>query len=157
MGVLACCMCGDGAGWSLYVREGRLCFRYDWGDAAYYEVRSEDSVPAGSVDLKLELGTDEDVPGSPTHVVLHINDNISGAGWISRQPGFRIAILDVGADYLTPAWRGYPRARPGFPFSGRIRRVTSEFGGMMRDITPRGSDEAAWPAAGRRGIDVGRH
>jgi hypothetical protein len=136
-GVLVCCQCEHRAGWSLFVQDRRLRFRYDWGEIAYYEVCSDIPVPTSTrTELALVLSTDENRTAAPVRVRLSIDGTMAGVGWIACQPCFRVATLDVGVDYLSPVRRWYPRGQPGFPFSGRIERVTSEFGGVIRDITP---------------------
>jgi hypothetical protein len=136
-GVLVCCQCEHRAGWSLFVQDRRLRFRYDWGEIAYYEVCSDVPIPTGTpTELMLVLSTDEHRTAAPVRVRLSIDGTVVGVGWIACQPCFRVATLDVGVDYLSPVRRWYPRGQPGFPFSGRIGRVTSEFAGVVRDITP---------------------
>ena len=46
---------GDSAGFSLYVKEQRLVYEYNWFNSARYTVVSSDPLPAGEVTLAFEF------------------------------------------------------------------------------------------------------
>lgn len=130
-GVLIC-LGGKSAGWSLFLRDRRLVYHYNWFDMERYEIVSDMSVPSGDVDLKAFFAVEGTVPGGPAQVRLFINGTPSGEGRIERQVRARFGFesYDVGVDKLSPVSRTYPEGKPGFPFTGGlIRLVAFEFFG----------------------------
>jgi arylsulfatase len=127
-GVLVC-MGGDWAGWSLFVDDDRLRYHYNWYDLARYDIVSEQPLPRGRVELRMELVCDDpQTRGGPATVRLFHDRTLVGEGRIDRQVRGRFGeCLDVGEDSLSPVWGGY-RDRLPFRFSGRIERVELQLG-----------------------------
>ena len=48
-------MGGDTGGWTVYMRDGKLVYHYNWFDISRYDVVSETDVPSGKVELKVAL------------------------------------------------------------------------------------------------------
>lgn len=127
-GVLVC-LGGDNAGWSLFVEGGRLRYHYNWFQFERFDVISDEPLPAGDVELRMEFSCETpDARGGPAHVRLFCNDALVGEGRIDRQvPGAFGESLDVGQDSLSPVWPGY-RDRLPFRFTGEIERVDFDIG-----------------------------
>ena len=127
-GVLVC-LGGDTAGWSLYVKDGRLVYHYNWFDVERYEVASDIPVPEGRVTLRMEFVNEGAIPGGPATVRLGIDGKPAGEGRIERQVRGRFSVetLDVGMDTLSPVSKAYADQRP-FPFTGTLERVHFRFG-----------------------------
>jgi arylsulfatase A-like enzyme len=134
-GVLVC-LGGDTAGWSLYLKDGRLVYHYNWFDTERYEVVSSTPVPKGKVELKMEFINEGEVPGGPATVRLFVNGKQSGEGKIKKQVRGRFGLesLDVGMDALSPVSKVYADKRP-FAFTGKIENVRFDFGDGT-DLTP---------------------
>jgi arylsulfatase len=126
-GVLIC-LGGQAGGWSLYIKDGRLVYHYNWFDLDRYEVVSEAPVPEGAVQLSMEFVNDGAAPGGPATVRLAINGHAAGEGRIPRQVRARFGTdtLDVGLDALCPVSSAYADRRP-FPFTGAIDRVVLSY------------------------------
>ncbi|MGA9523531.1 MAG: arylsulfatase [Myxococcaceae bacterium] len=133
-GVLVC-LGGDSSGWSLFIRDGRLVYHYNWFDMARYEVVSTEPVPKGRVELTVDFTNESAVPGGPATVKLFIGGRDVGSGRIEKQVRGRFGTegLDVGVDTLSPVAKNYPRS-DGFAFTGRIEHVTFEFEGPGREL-----------------------
>jgi len=127
-GVLIC-MGGDWAGWSLFVDGGRLRYHYNWYDRERYDVISDEPLPRGRCELRVEITCDApQTRGAPAAVRLLCNGNLVGEGRLAHQVRGRFGEgLDVGQDSLSPVWPGY-RDRLPYRFTGRIERVELELG-----------------------------
>lgn len=136
-GVLVC-LGGKSAGWSLFIRDGRLVYHYNWFDTERYEIISDIPVPAGDAVLTAAFAVDGTVPGGPARVRLFMNGVPCGEGRIGKQVRARFGFesYDVGVDKISPVCASYPRGRPGFPFTGgTIRSVAFEFSGAGNELT----------------------
>ncbi|MBF5042882.1 arylsulfatase [Aggregicoccus sp. 17bor-14] len=127
-GVLMC-MGGDMAGWSLFVDEGRLHYHYNWFTLHRYDVVSDEPLPSGRVELRLEFECeDPQARGGPAEVRLFCNGRPVGQGRIEKQvPGRFSESLDVGEDKMSPVYPGY-RDRLPFRFTGTLERIDVQLG-----------------------------
>jgi len=134
-GVLVC-VGGDTAGWSLYLKDGRLVYHYNWFDMDRFEVTSDTPIPNGKAELKMEFVNTGKDPGGPATVRLYVNGRKSGEGEIKKQVRGRFGIetLDVGLDALSPVSKAYASKRP-FAFTGKIEKVQFDFGDGT-DLSP---------------------
>jgi arylsulfatase A-like enzyme len=134
-GVLVC-LGGDTAGWTLFVRDGRLVYHYNWFDIERYEVTSTERLPAGEVELSVDFHNECDKPGGPASVRLFVDGKPCGDLKLPKQvPGrFSVESLDVGVDKMSPICKGYPR-KQGFAFTGKIHGVTFEFEGPGAELS----------------------
>jgi arylsulfatase len=138
-GVLVC-LGGKTAGWSLFIRDHRLVYHYNWFDTERYEIVSEMPVPTGDVDLRALFAVEGAVPGGPAQVRLSINGTVCGEGRIDKQVRARFGFesYDVGVDKISPVCDTYPRrrGRQEFPFTGgAIRSVAFEFFGPGNELS----------------------
>lgn len=132
-GVLVC-LGGDIAGWSLFIRDRRLVYHYNWFAMDRYEIVSDTPVPSGKVDLEAMIAVEGRMPGGPAQVRLLINGTPCGEGRLEKQVPFRFGMecYDVGVDKLSPVC-DYPKGKPGFPFTGAIGSVTFDFFGAANE------------------------
>lgn len=135
-GVLVC-LGGDTGGWSLYIKDGKFVYHYNWFDMARYEIVSTKKVPSGKVELKIEFVNESKIPGGPASVTMFINGKKVGEGKIEKQVRARFSIesLDVGMDLLSPVVKAYKDQIP-FVFTGTIDFVKFDFDGDGVDISP---------------------
>lgn len=134
-GVLIC-MGGDWSGWSLFVDGGRLRYHYNWLNYRRYDIISEEKLPAGDVELRLEFTCkNPQQRGGPAIVRLYCNGDLVGAGRIPRQiPGRVSETLDVGRDSLSPVCPEYRDKLP-FEFNGKLGEVVMDLGEAARVTT----------------------
>jgi arylsulfatase len=140
-GVLVC-LGGDTAGWSLFLRDGKLVYHYNWFDTERYEIVSNTPVPEGKVELQCQFTCETKTLGGPATVRLFINGKQAGEGKISKQvrPRFGIECLDVGLDSLSPVVKSYADKRP-FAFTGKLEKVQFDFDGLGAELTAQESFE----------------
>ncbi|NTX14718.1 arylsulfatase [Myxococcus sp. CA051A] len=126
-GVLVC-VGGDMGGWSLYVKDRRLVYHYNFFDVERHEAVSDIEVPTGRVELKLAFTNESDTLGGPASARIFINGKDVGHVAIPRQcrGRFSTECMDVGMDSRSPVSRGY-LDRGTFPFTGRIEYATFDF------------------------------
>jgi hypothetical protein len=120
---LVCCG-GESAGYTLYVKDGRLCWEHNWFNESRYRVVSESTIPSGHHVLSVEVTVDEEHAfGGGGNAVLRLGDNVIGEGRFDKQVGARFTVnegFDIGRDTVTPVSGDY--ASP-FAFTGTIVRV----------------------------------
>ena len=134
-GVLVC-LGGDTAGWSLYVKDQKLTYHYNWFDTARYEAISKKNVPTGKIEIKVEFINESKILGGPATVKLFINGEKVGEAKIEKQAGrFSIESLDVGMDTLSPVSKAYRNKMP-FAFTGKIDYVRFDFDDDGIELTP---------------------
>lgn len=135
-GVLVC-LGGDTGGWSLYVLDDHLVYHYNYFNVQRTEAKSNDPIPTGEVEFRVEFECESDQPGGPANVRLFVNGEPQAEAHIDAQTRARFSIesLDVGVDKCSPVSIAY-RDRNGFPFTGKIGHVTFDFDGVGSAITP---------------------
>lgn len=120
---------GSSAGYTLYVKGGRLVYEYNFFGKRRSKVTSNKPLPAGKVRVAFdyEQGKGKE-PTSGGTGKLFINGQPAGEGPIERVAPFRFSAtetLDIGMDLGAPVSETY-RAQSPFAFSGKISRVTVE-------------------------------
>ncbi|MFM9106293.1 MAG: arylsulfatase, partial [Chloroflexota bacterium] len=128
---------GDSAGFTLYVKDQRLVYEYNWFNFARYKVVSTDPLPAGEVTLGFEFVPEAPSLGSPADLTLTVNGAPAGTGKIERQVTARFSTesLDVGQDCMSPVSKEYGPAR-FFPFTGAIESVEIDFPKGQATLSP---------------------
>jgi arylsulfatase A-like enzyme len=114
---------GGTAGWSLYVKDGRPIFYYNFFDVAGYRVQSSTQLPKGKSTVRVEIAPEEAGYGKPAAVKLLIDGNQVGAGRVERTVplGYGAEGFDVGMDNISAVSPDY---KAPFAFSGKILGVT---------------------------------
>jgi len=126
---------GAFAGWSLFVKDGRLIYEHNYVGLEHYRVVSTDTIPEGDVKLGLEFAitgkfeitpelTQAGIQGVKGEATLYINDRPVGSGEIGKTVPFGWSLsgegLCCGYDSETPVSELY---RSPFRFTGQIDRV----------------------------------
>jgi arylsulfatase len=119
-------------GHTLYVKDGKLKYVYNFVGELEQMIESTEPVPTGHVILSATFEKDSD--GLPTEgtLTLHVNDRTVGEGRIRTQPGkFSLAGegLRIGRDGGEPVTDDYPGARPWSFLGGAIERVIIDVSG----------------------------
>jgi arylsulfatase A-like enzyme len=123
-GVLAA-IGGITSGWSLYVKDGRPTFSYNFFEVDHARIQSSEALPKGKSTVRMEFTPVEPGPGKPADVTLLVNGKETGKGRVAKTVPFRYSVepFDVGRDTVSPVTEDY---KVPFAFQGRIEQVTVE-------------------------------
>jgi arylsulfatase len=123
-GVLAA-IGGISSGWSLYVKDGKPTFYYNFFEVDHARIQSSENLPKGKSSVRVEFTPVEPGPGKPAAVKLFINGRETGNGRVERTVPFRYSVepFDIGRDTVSPVSNDY---KAPFAFQGRIEQVTIE-------------------------------
>jgi arylsulfatase A-like enzyme len=126
----------DEGGFSLYIKDGRLHYAYNYVAKAIYHVESREPVPEGRHRLRYEFEVTgkPDLAkgkGSPGSGQLYIDDRLVGQVDMPLTTPIRMTMgggIVVGAD---PGAAVTPDYKPPFPFTGRIYKVDVDVSGQL--------------------------
>ncbi len=120
-------------GHSLYVKDGRLVYAYNFIGESVQVVQSDRAVPTGHVVLSASFEREGDSMPPQGTLTLHIRDQPAGSGRIMTQPGkFGLGGggLIVGHSGAAPVTDDYPGQRPWAFTGGTIKRVAIDVSGQ---------------------------
>jgi arylsulfatase A-like enzyme len=111
------------AGWSLYVKDGKPKFAYNFLGSVT-TIASDERIPAGRVTLRYDFAYDGGKPGSGGAGALFIDGKKVAMGRIERTIPFIFGVetADVGKDLYTPVTTDYKKGAN--KFTGKINKVT---------------------------------
>lgn len=115
---------GSHSGWSLYVKDGRPAFAYNYLGAVT-TISANERLPAGLATVTYDFAyAGGGKPGAGGTVTLSINGKQLGAGTLARTIPFFYGseTADVGLDLYSPVTTAY--ARGDNEFTGKIKKVT---------------------------------
>jgi arylsulfatase len=115
---------GRFSGWSLYVKNGRPAYAYNWLGREIYNVRSSEPLPAGLVTLKLDFVYDGGGRGKGGTATLTVNGRPVGSGRIANTVPNVFSPdegVTIGVDDETVVTPDYPERNNRF--TGRLQRV----------------------------------
>jgi arylsulfatase len=118
---------GRFGGWSLYVKEGKPMYAYNFLGRSASKVASSKPLPEGKVAIRYEFAYDGGGLGKGGTGTILVNGEKAAEGRIDRtQPNFFSADegTDVGQDGETPVTDDYQEGDN--KFTGTIRKVTVE-------------------------------
>ena len=118
---------GRFGGWSLYLKDGKPTYTYNWLGLRRYTVAAPLAVAAGKATIRFEFAYDGGGVGKGGTGTLLVNGKKVAAARIDRtQCCFYSADegADVGADEGTPVTEAY---KVPFKFTGKIGKVTLEY------------------------------
>jgi arylsulfatase len=123
-GVLAA-IGGITSGWSLYVKDDKPTFYYNFFEVDHARVQSSESLPKGKSSVRVEVTPVEAGPGKPADVKLFVNGKETGSGRIGKTVPFRYSVepFDIGRDTVSAVSKDY---EVPFAFHGQIDQVTIE-------------------------------
>ena len=130
---------GRFGGWSLYLKDGKPTYTYNWLGLRRYIIAAKQALPAGKVTIRFEFAYDGGGVGKGGTGTLFANGKKVAAGRIERTQCCAFSAdegADVGADEGTPVTEAY---KVPFKFTGKIAKVTIELGEMKKAA----ADEAA--------------
>lgn len=117
---------GRFGGWSLYLKDGRPTYTYNYLGMERFSVTSNQALPAGASKVRLEFDYDGGGAGQGGVATLYINDQKVGSGRIEKtQPAVFSGDegVDVGEDGETPVVNDYGIPYP-YKFTGKLGKVT---------------------------------
>jgi arylsulfatase A-like enzyme len=129
---------GRFGGWSLYLKDGKPTYTYNWLGLKRYTVAAEQALPAGKATIRYEFVYDGGGVGKGGTGTLSVNGKNVATGRIDQTQCCAFSAdegADVGADEGTPVTEAY---QVPFKFTGKIDHVTIE----LQEIKTADRDEA---------------
>ena len=120
---------GRFGGWSLYMKDGKPAYTYNYLGLERYTVSAKSALPAGSATVKLDFVYDGGGLGKGGKATLSVNGKSVAEGRIEKtQPLIFSAdeTADVGLDNQTPVAEGIGIGAEETRFTGKINKVTIE-------------------------------
>jgi arylsulfatase len=117
---------GRFGGWSLYVKDGKPTYTYNWLGLQRYTVTSPQALRPGKATIRFEFVYDGGGVGKGGKGTLFVNGKQVAAGRIERTQCCVFSAdegADVGEDGETPVTEAY---KVPFKFTGKIASVTIE-------------------------------
>jgi arylsulfatase len=137
---------GRFGGWSLYLKDGKPTYTYNFLSLQRYTMAAKQVLPAGKATVRFEFAYDGDGVGKGGVGTLLVNGRTFATGRIERTQCCAFSAdegADVGADEGTPVTEDY---KVPFKFTGKIDKVTIELKEMKkadRDEVGRAIKESA--------------
>jgi arylsulfatase A-like enzyme len=116
-------MGGNMGGVSLYIKNRRLHFHYNFYGVVHSTIESDQDLASGAVEVSVDFTPEEFAPGTAATAVLFIGAAEVGRTLVPNTVPMRFSAhetFNIGADLLTPVAPAY--AAP-FTFTGRIQRA----------------------------------
>jgi len=117
---------GRFGGWSLYLKDGKPTYTYNWLGLQRYAVAATQALPPGKATIRFEFAYDGGGLGKGGKGTLFVNGKQVATGRIERTQCCVFSAdegADVGIDEGTPVTEAY---KVPFKFTGKIARVTVE-------------------------------
>ena len=117
---------GRFGGWSLYIKDGKTTYTYNWLGLQRYTVAAQQALPAGKSTIRYEFAYDGGGVGKGGIGTLFVNGKKVATGRIDRTQCCAFSAdegADVGVDEGTPVIEAY---KVPFKFTGKIASVTIE-------------------------------
>jgi hypothetical protein len=121
------CQGGRFGGWSLYVKDGKPAYTYNFVGLQEYTVNASETLAAGKATIKLDFAYDGNGRGKGGTATIHVNGKQVGSGRVERTNANIFSAddaADVGVDEGTNVSSAYKEHDN--KFTGRIGKVTVE-------------------------------
>jgi arylsulfatase A-like enzyme len=142
---------GRFGGWSLYLKDGKPTYTYNWLGLQRYTVAATQALPPGKATIRFEFAYDGGGLGKGGKGTLFVNGKQVATGRIERTQCCVFSAdegADVGIDEGTPVTEVY---KVPFKFTGKIAGVTVE----LKDVKAADRNETEKSARlGRRSLEV---
>ena len=126
---------GHIGGWSLYAKNGKLKYCYNFFGLDRYVTESTGEVPAGTHQVRMEFDYDGGGVSKGGKVTLYIDGEPVGEGRVERTEPFLFSTdetLDVGYEAGSPVTPDYPER--GTKFSGKVSWVEIDIDEAAEDL-----------------------
>ncbi len=117
---------GRFGGWSLYLKDGKPAYTYNWVGLERYTVAASDPLPGGKATITVDFAYDGGGRGKGGTALLSVNGQKVAEGRIAKTNAFVFSLdegADVGIDEDTPVTEAYTAGSKS-RFTGKIDRVT---------------------------------
>jgi arylsulfatase len=138
---------GRVGGFSLYVKNGRPAYHYNWLGMQRFTVAAKEALPAGKATIRFEFAYDGGGLGKGGLGMLYVNDKKVAEGRIEKTQGMMFSMdetADVGVDEAMPVTEDYKKGDNAF--TGKILKVRIDVGemdaGVKADAAKAGADTA---------------
>jgi arylsulfatase len=118
---------GRFAGWSLYMKDGKVSYVHNWVGIERYTITASEPVAPGKATIRYDFEYKGDKPGSGGTGTISVNGKKVAEGQIGNTTPFLYSAdetADVGMDVATPVTEDY--AEGDNKFTGKIESVTVE-------------------------------
>jgi arylsulfatase len=142
---------GRFGGWSLYLKDGKPTYTYNWLGLQRTTLAAKQALPAGKAIIRFAFAYDGDGVGKGGTGTLLVNGKNVATGRIERTQCCAFSAdegADVGADEGTPVTEAY---KVPFKLTGKIAKVTIELQEMKRADRD-AAEHARKAAALKRGL-----
>ncbi|MFY4730439.1 arylsulfatase [Nitrospira sp. BLG_2] len=115
---------GRFGGWSLYVKDGRPAYTYNFVGLHEYTIKGANKLPPGKATIRLEFSYDGNGRGKGGTATLYVNDKKIGSGRVERTNPNVFSVddaADVGVDEGTNVSAAYKQHKN--KFTGKIEKV----------------------------------
>jgi arylsulfatase A-like enzyme len=129
---------GRFGGWSLYLKDGKPTYTYNWLGLQRFTIAAKQALPAGKATIRYEFAYDGGGLGKGGVGMLLVNGKNVATGRIDRTQCCAYSAdegADVGADEGTPVTEAY---KVPFKFTGKIAKVTIE----LKEVRKADNDDA---------------
>ena len=139
------CQGGRFGGWSLYLKDARPIFTYNWVGLQRYRVAGTQPMPAGKAKIRFDFVSDGGKLGAGGTGTLLVNGTKVASGRIDNTNGLLFSAdegADVGLDEGTPVTEDYTVANSRF--TGQIEQVTinlKPIGANVKDKVDKASQQ----------------
>ena len=120
------CQAGQYGGWSLYVKDGKPKYVYNWLARAKYEIEATEPLPTGNVNLIFDFDYDGGGPHNGATGSIIVNGSKVAQGRIEKTMGALYSLAaepaDIGHDSYSPVTDDYDPWDNAF--TGTISKVT---------------------------------
>jgi arylsulfatase len=120
---------GRFGGWSLYAKDGKATFAYNWFGLQLYQAQAEEAIPAGEHQVRAEFAYDGGGVGKGGNVTLYYDGKAVGRGRVEQTQPLAFSAeetTDVGYESGSLVTTDYP-AHDGH-FNGKIHWVQLDVG-----------------------------
>jgi arylsulfatase len=120
---------GRFGGWSLYLKDGKPMYAYNFLGLKTYKIAANEALPAGKATIRYEFKYDGGGAGKGGTGTILVNGTKVGEGRIERTQGIAFSAdegADVGMDAETPVSDDYKAGDNRF--TGAIRKIVLEVG-----------------------------
>ena len=117
---------GKFGGWALYMDDGKPAYTYNWFGLEKYTIASDEALPAGSAEVRLEFAYDGGGPGKGGLATLYVNGDKVSEGRVERTTPAVFSgdeTADVGKDDATQVVAAFDNVRDS-RFTGSVKSVT---------------------------------
>lgn len=136
---------GRFGGWSLYLKDGRPTYTYNFLGLKRFTIAGRQRLPVGKATVRYEFAYDGGGIGKGGTGTLFVSGRKVAEGRIEHTQGMVFSVdegTDVGRDGETPVVESYGLAAP-FAFTGRIDKVTIDLKEVDKSVDAEGNRRRA--------------